>query len=67
MRIFTKRFFDLSPIDQFQIVEAALAECDEIIERGFSDDSISRSRAKRKRIEQKAIRYGILGDDTSEV
>jgi hypothetical protein len=66
MRIFTKTFFELSPVDQNLVVEANLRECDEVIGRGVDSVSRSRARARRKRIEQKAIEFGIWDDGEGE-
>jgi hypothetical protein len=71
MRIFTKKFFNLSPIDQCKIIEAELQKCDEELARPlhYSDSRydfyFNRVKARRKRIERKAIEFGIWDADPS--
>jgi len=54
--IFTKRFFDLSAIDQSGIVDAALRDLDQC---WLSQADENRAKRKRRRIERKAIKYGV--------
>lgn len=66
MRIFTKRFFKCSPIDQARIVDAAIADLEECI--GRSPDEWARKKARQmvRRITRKAIVHGIYADEVSE-
>ena len=62
-RIITKRFFERSPLDQAQTIDAAVAALEEVIRRSF--DKRGRQRAKRmlRRLERKAVEYGVCADD----
>lgn len=66
-RIFTKRFFEASHLDQVQIVDAAVAALEEVI--GRTPDRRSRQQAKRmlRRLERKAVKYGIYQAYDGEV
>ena len=54
--IFTKRFFDLSAIDQSGIVDAALRDLDQC---WTSEEGELRAKRQRQRIEKKAVKYGV--------
>ena len=62
-KLFTKRFFAASPIDQRTIVDSRLAD----LKQALSCDGMGRVKAMIRRIEKKAVKYGIYtkegGDD----
>ncbi len=66
MRVFTKRFFGLSPLDQVQVVNAALRDLEECA--GRSIDKAGRERAKRtiRRIRRKAVDFGVFSEPDQE-
>ena len=55
-RIFTKRFFDLSAIDQAAVVDAAVRDLHGC---WASEEDEKRAKRERQRIEKKAIQYGV--------
>lgn len=61
--IFTKRFFELSAIDQSGIVDAVLRDLDQC---WLSQEDEDRAKRQRQRIERKAIEYGIFADCRGE-
>lgn len=60
--IFTKRFFALSPNDQAAVVDAAIRDLEAVIEKGRPEDERLIRRAI-KRIERKAVEYGVYGEE----
>jgi hypothetical protein len=58
--IFTKRFFDLSVIDQSRSVDAVLREVDQC---WLSEQDQKRAERMQKRIIAKAVKYGVFASD----
>ena len=57
--IFTKCFFELSPIDQAALVDAAIREIEYVIGQGTDPDSDRKARRRIARIRRKALECGI--------
>ncbi len=61
-RIFTAKFFRLSPRDQAPIVEAELRDIEQYYGRFTSPADERRARRRAARIRKMAVRYGILSE-----
>jgi hypothetical protein len=59
-KIFAKRFFELSAGDQAGIVDAALRDLNQC---WASEEDRKRAERMQKRIEKKAVEYGIFAED----
>jgi len=59
--IFTKRFFNLSPSDQAAVVDAAIHDLETAI--GVRPVDRRAIRQAIRRIERKAIEYGVYGEE----
>jgi hypothetical protein len=59
-RLFTKRFFDLSASEQAGIVDGTLRDLNQ---HWLSEEDRKRAERMRKRIEKKAVEYGIFADN----
>ena len=60
MKIFTKAFFRLSPIDQATVVDAAIRDLEAAIGRHVDPADDRRAEQKIKRITKRAVEYGIF-------
>ena len=64
--IFTKRFFELPPIDQSAVVDSAIREIENNIGRHLNPDDDRKAEEQIERIRRKAVEYGITeGNGTS--
>lgn len=59
MYIFTKRFFNLSPIDQCQVVDAAIRDLEAAIGRHLNPADDEKVKKQIERITAKAVEHGI--------